>query len=384
MHKFICILSVSFFLYACGQESQPGHSEINHQKNDEAQKDISFEFNDFLSKNKELNKTVEVVFDKLATSQRVAQLIMPAIGEYGQKEKVIDELVNEKRIGGLLLLNGTKSQFKDWVDKYDALNENLNNPPFLYSADAEPSLINRKIKNTSAIPKANTLTSKKEVEAVAQKISDELKMIGVNYNFAPVVDVAPNKTVGWRGFGHEPDSLIPWSSRFIEVTQSNKIIATAKHFPGHGNVVGDTHEKLVYIDGDMTELENYVPLISEGVYSIMIAHIAIKNNPFYETQGMPATTSKKIVSDLLRDSLSFDGLIVTDAMNMGGVKKVENADVLAVKAGCDIVLMPLDARVTHEKLLELYETNDEMARRIDEAAKRIVRMKICLGWDPLK
>lgn len=341
--------------------------------------DESFTLKDFYGDNPALDQKVEEYFNQLKPGEKVAQLIMPAIGNYGDKEETIDKWVKEKRIGGLLLLNGTKTECSNWVTKYNAWNKEEGNLPFLYSADAEPSLVNRKIKNTTPVQKANTLKTVEEVKQVAKTISEELVEIGINYNFAPVVDMSPNKTVGWRSFGHVPDSVIPWSNAFIQETQNHNIIATAKHFPGHGFVEGDTHKKLVYIKGEMKEVKNYPPLIEEGVISIMIAHIAVENNPTYNTNGLPSSISKEIVTDLLRDSLNFQGLIVTDAMNMLGVSTVSGANVKAIDAGVDILLMPLDAGKAHQEILEKYMTTPAFKEKVDAACKRVIRAKLCVS-----
>lgn len=338
-----------------------------------------FKMEDFFSESKELDSLVDAYYAQLTPSQRVAQLLMPAVGKYGQDYAKIERLTREGKIGGVLMLNGSKPQFTSWIENFNAINDSLNYLPFLYSADAEPSLINRKITGTPTIQKANTLKTKEEVVKCAQEISNELNDIGINYNFAPVVDMSPNKTVGWRSFGHEPDSVISWSSAFIQQTQQNNILATAKHFPGHGFVTGDTHKQLVYIDGELKELHNYPQLIEEGVMSIMVAHIAIKNNAVYNTNDMPSTTSKAVVTDLLRDSLGFEGLIITDAMNMGGVRNVKDAEILAIQAGCDILLMPLDADLAHKKLLALYTTDENFQAQVELACKRIIRAKIAMG-----
>jgi beta-N-acetylhexosaminidase len=328
--------------------------------------------------NQELNDRVEAVFHGLTPEQRVAQLIMPAMGKHGQPKAKIDQLVKDGKIGGILMLNGTVDEFSSWINEYNEINKSSGHLPFLYSADAEPSLVNRKITHSTPVAKANTLKNVDQVREVAATISSDLKAIGINYNFAPVVDMSPNKTVGWRSFGHEPDSVIPWSAAFIAETQSHGIMATAKHFPGHGYVVGDTHEKLVFIDGEMREVVNYPPLIQEGVLSIMVAHIAVKNNPTYNTDGLPATTSRRIVNDLLRDSLGYKGIIVTDALNMGGVRNVPEAEVLAVAAGCDIVLMPLDAELAHQRILSRYHADAAFRAEVDDSAKRIIRAKLCM------
>lgn len=389
MKSFIQFFLLINLFFSCAQSSSE-NSELNSNENLKGKDSLenkvnlnkSFDLEDFYSDDKTLEEVTNHAFSLLSNHQKVAQLIMPAIGKHGQTKETIDKLVKEEKIGGVLMLNGTKEMFTEWINEFNAINDSLNAPIFLYSADAEPSLVNRKVRNTNPVAKANTLKSEKEVCEVAETISKDLNEIGINYNFAPVVDMSPNETVGWRSFGHQPDSVIPWSNAFIKKTQEHGVIATAKHFPGHGYVVGDTHEKLVYIDGEMREVKNYPDLIADGLLSIMIAHIAVKNNLAYSTDGLPATTSRKIVTELLKDSLGFKGLIVTDALNMGGVKSVPKADLLAVQAGCDIILMPLNANKAHELILNAYE-NDELTRKeVDESARKILRMKICLGWNP--
>jgi beta-N-acetylhexosaminidase len=372
----ITVITFTLLFSACAQNES---EKINLSAPNDHKQEITFVLNDFFGENDLLDDYVDSIFNKLNAHQKVAQLIMPAIGEHGQNEATIDQLVKEGKIGGLLMLNGTKDQFTKWISKYNNWNDSLSRLPFLYSADAEPSLVNRKIINSTPVTKANKLQSKKEVVEVAKTISKDLNEIGINYNFAPVVDMSPNKTVGWRSFGHKPDSVIPWSAAFVKETQKHQIIATAKHFPGHGFVEGDTHKKLVYIDGEMKELINYPQLIKENVMSIMIAHIAVRNNSNYNTSGLPATISRKIVTELLKDSLNFKGLIVTDAMNMGGVSSIKSANSLAILAGCDILLMPLNANEAHKELLEMYVENQEAKTEIDNSVKKIIRAKLCLG-----
>lgn len=339
----------------------------------------SFELSDFLSENEKLDQAVSNVFSQLDDTAIVAQLIMPAVGRLGQTKETIDQHINHRIIGGVLMLNGTKDEFTSWIQDFEKNNKLKGNLPFLYSADAEPSLVNRKITGSTPVKKANELTSIDEVHTVAQTISKDLKSIGINYNFSPVVDMSPNKTVGFRSFGAVPANIIPWSDAFIQSTQKNDIIATAKHFPGHGLVSGDTHKSLQVIDGELKEIKNYPELIANGVLSIMVAHIAVQNNSEYNTDGLPSTCSEKIVTNLLKENLGFKGLIVTDAMNMGGVVNVPNASSKAISAGCDIVLMPLDAKKAHDEIMNLYRKDSAFKARVDESAKKIIRMKIALG-----
>jgi beta-N-acetylhexosaminidase len=328
-----------------------------------------------------VEEELDVIFSKLSDEEKVAQLIMPAMGRLGQSEETIMKLVSEKKIGGILMLNGTKEQFTKWISTISAKNKELGVLPFLYSADAEPSLVNRKITGSAPVKKASEITTEEEVREVARTISKELNEIGINYNFAPVSDMASNATVGYRGFGKDPENIVPFSWAFVEESTNANIISTAKHFPGHGLVSGDTHKALQVIDGELKELDIFRQLATKNVPSIMIGHLAVKNNPKYNTNGLPATVSPVIVTDLLRKELNYKGLVVTDAMNMGGVTQVPNAHAAAIEAGCDIVLMPLDASKAHAEILKKYQSDEAFKAKADESIKRVIRMKYCLGLD---
>ena len=377
MSQYITLIlfSLSLAITSCGQENR-NQTIVKTSSQEKFIK--AFSIDDFLKDNQKLETLTDSIFESLNKKQRISQLIMPAAGKYGKPHETINGLIKDSLIGGILMLNGTVEQFTTWIQAFNELNQTQGNLPFLYSADAEPSLVNRKIMGSTPVKKANEIDSIQEVESVTQKISDDLNKIGINYNFSPVVDMSPNATVGYRSFGKNPENIIPWSNQFIQTTQQNNIIATAKHFPGHGLVSGDTHKSLQVINGPLKEIQNYPPLIKNGVLSIMVAHIAIENNKIFSTDGLPSTCSKKMVHDLLRDSLKFEGLIVTDAMNMGGVRNVPNNNTKAIAAGCDILLMPADARKAHGELMMAYD-DSEMKETVNASVKRIIRMKICLG-----
>jgi beta-N-acetylhexosaminidase len=173
--------------------------------------------------------------------------------------------------------------------------------------------------------------------------------------------------------------VINFSNAFINTTQQNNIIATAKHFPGHGYVVGDSHEKLLKIDGKMREVPNYIPVIENGVLSIMVAHIAVANNEKYNTSGLPSTCSRAIVTDLLKKELNFKGLVITDAMNMGGVVAVPHSGLKAIQAGCDQILMPVKEEEDANDILEAMLADEDFKNQVYASVKKIIRLKICLG-----
>ncbi|MFT4600162.1 MAG: beta-N-acetylhexosaminidase [Arenicella sp.] len=338
-----------------------------------------YELNDFFKYDAKLEQKVDSIFDELNDTSRVGQMIIPAAGRLGKSQEHLNELISKNYVGGILLLNGTKEGFISMVDDFNALNEKNGGLPMFYSADAEPSLIGYKIKNCAPVKKANQMVSRNEVRKFALSICNDLQDIGINYNYAPVVDMSPNEAISYRAFGDNADTAQIWSRIFIEETQREGIVATAKHFPGHGYVIGDTHKKLVYIDGEMREVKNYQPLIEAGVLSIMVAHIAIKNNPEYNTDDMPSTISRKIVTDLLKNEMNFKGIVVTDAMNMGGVASIPDCELKAAKAGCDLILMPVNEEKALFDIVGALDTDPQLKQQIYASVRKIIRLKICLG-----
>ncbi len=378
MNKFLTGLFVSsMVLTACGQEVKK--NQILEANTIQVKKNLEFiSIDDYFDFGwKELNDKVEVYVKGLTPEQKVAQLIMPAMGRLGQPETTIRRLVSEGKVGGILMLNGTKEQFAEWIKEFNTENAEKGVTPFFYSADAEPSLVNRKIIGSTPVKKASEIATLAEVTEVAGVISTDLNAIGINYNFAPVSDMASNSTVGYRGFGKDEKNIVPFSNEFIRVSTNANVLTSIKHFPGHGLVTGDTHKALQTINGEMKELPIFKELISGNVPSVMIGHIAIEGNDKYNTNGLPATVSEKIVTGLLRKELGYKGLVVTDAMNMGGVVRVPNNSIKVIEAGGDILLMPVDTDKAYNELLAEYKANPKFAQKVDESVNRIIRMKIC-------
>ena len=339
----------------------------------------SYSLDNFYKSDTILDKKVDSIFNHLNDTTRIGQMIVPAIGRLGKSRDHVLDLAKKGWIGGILLLNGTFEEFCRDVKNFDSVMVSKGHLPLIFSADAEPTLVNRKIIGSQKVPYTNTIHTIDSVEIIASIISEDLKEIGINQNYAPVIDASPNKVVSNRSFGLNMDTVISFSNKFINTTQNHNIISTAKHFPGHGYVKGDTHKELIFIDGEMKEVVNYIPLIKNRVLSIMVAHLAVKNNEEYNTFGLPSTCSRKIVTNLLKDSLGFKGLIVTDALNMGGVANLENNGLRAAQAGCDQLLMPIDEEKVMLNILKAIENDQIFKEEIYNSVKKIIRLKICLG-----
>jgi beta-N-acetylhexosaminidase len=209
-------------------------------------------------------------------------------------------------------------------------------------------------------------------EAVAASIAAELAAAGVNWNLAPVADVnvPANPVIGTRAFGADPSLVARHVAAFVRGTQSRGVAACAKHFPGHGSTEQDSHLELPTLVGDVEAgLDPFRAAIAAGVQSIMTAHVRVSD--------VPATVDPKIVTELLRGELGFDGVVMADALEMKGVSAtlgVEQAAVRALEAGCDALCVGHDL---HEEAVEriqaaLVASVDE--GRLREAAGRVARL----------
>lgn len=370
--KFVCTLLASLSLLACSAQTAEESNTLSPVQ--------KYTLNDFYRNNEMLEVQVEEIFNRLRDEQRVGQMVVPAVGRLGKPDAEVEELVRKQLIGGILLLNGSKDSFKNYISRFDSISRSQGGVPLIYSADAEPSLINRKIEGTPSIIKTSQIPDSATSAQVAKQINAELKEIGIRYNYAPVVDLSlQNQAIGNRSYGSDPERVTKLANAFIQATQEGGVLATAKHFPGHGLVKGDSHHKLVFIDGEMKEVPLYQDLIDQEVMSIMVGHIAVENNPDFNTNGQPATLSRKIVTDLLKEQMGFKGIITTDAMNMGAVASIPNAGLEAVKAGNDMILMPLNEKELVYAILTEMEKDPAFKEQVYESVKKIIRMKLAAG-----
>lgn len=349
-------------------------SQIRQEKND------NYNLSDFYSDNNILDSKVDSVFKSLSDRQIAGQVIVQAAGEYGRPYTVIETLIQKNEIGGVLLLKGNQSEFKSQIS---ALNETVKKSksiPLIFSCDAEPSLINKKISGAPHFPKTSSIKTEKDAAKVSEDITKYIKGLGFNQNFAPVCDFNTNKEIiGDRSFGSTTESVSALANVFIKSSQDNNVIATAKHFPGHGNVSGDSHKSLVTIKGEPSEIETFRKVINGDVLSVMIGHIAIEGSKKYDTNGRPSTISKNIITNLLKEELKFKGLIITDAMNMKGVTSFTAPSLEALKSGCDMVLMPTDEAKLLNSILEYAKKDEKFKEQLSVSVKKILRLKFCLG-----
>jgi len=348
-------------------------------RNDSTSKNNSFSLKDFMKNNNSLDYEVTKVFNSLISDEdKVAQMIITFGGKHGKQDKYIKKVVSEKKAGGVLLLGGSSEYMKNIIISLNKEIKSNGYIPLLFMTDAEPSLLSHKINGLPNFKPAYDISDNDIIE-IASTITKIVKEIGFNMNLAPVCDFPDNKEIiGKRSFG-EKDRIIKLSNLFIKETQKLNVIATAKHFPGHGRVKGDSHKEIVYLNGDINEeIEIFKNVIDSGTICIMVGHIAVKHGE-YQTDGKPATMSGRIVKDLLRDKLNFKGLIITDAMNMGAVSKISKPSLNAVIAGNDLIIAPSDENILINSVVEKMKSDEIFRTQIYDSVKRILRIKICLG-----
>lgn len=339
-----------------------------------------FLLSDFYAENPWLRWHTDAVFDTLSDLQRLGQMFVAAAGSLGKPDGQIEKLIAAQHIGGILLLKGSKKEFEKKIKRFDSLAKSVRSLPLLYSADAEPSLFNRKIAGMPRVKKANAHKNREEVKHTSKVISEHLRALGIRHNYAPVADASPkNEAIRNRAFSKNQDSIRSFCGQFISTARTLGVVSTAKHFPGHGLVKGDSHHMRPTIDGDLQEVALYRALIDSGLLSIMVGHIAVKNNPPYNTAGLPASCSRKIVTTLLKTEMNFKGLVITDALGMGAVRKIGKVALKAAQAGCDMLLMVPNEKESITNILTEMSENTTFRHQIYRSVHKILRLKICLG-----
>jgi len=328
---------------------------------------------------------------QMTLDEKIGQMIVPTLSAaFTNVEsdifKQIERNIARLHVGGYHSFAGDPAALGVLVNRM----QKIAKIPLLMTADLEGGP-GYQFANATRIPRAMALgaTGSEDLVYQAGKITAvEGRAMGISVNFYPVVDVnnnPRNPIISIRSFGEDPAQVARMARAYIRGVQQNGQIATAKHFPGHGDTSSDSHLELAVIDVsedrlNRIELPPFQASIDEGVGAVMTAHIYL---PQLETErGLPATLSSAILTRLLRGKLGFNGLIFTDAMTMQGVAAhytPEEATLRAVKAGADIVLMPVDDLRSFEALRAAVAAGDIPVARIEASARRILEAKAKLG-----
>ena len=301
-------------------------------------------------------------------------------------KKEIHKLV-EIGVGGFCIFNGEPDQVELLIQELQSISDT----PLLFAADFEYGLPMRLTEGTS-FPHAMALGKTHKPDnsrLVGKAIAKESKSIGINWNLAPVCDInsnPKNPIINIRSFGEDAETVSEHSSAYIEGTQSEKVVACAKHFPGHGDTEIDSHLDLPALSNNLDdlyslELKPFESAISSGVKSIMVGHLAV---PAIDSSGLPASLSKVVIK-FLREAMKFNQIIITDALDMNAITSRFNPNesaLLALQAGNDIALMPLNPIDAINYVTEIAKTDSELTIHLKKSAEKIYNLKRWCGLIP--
>ena len=327
--------------------------------------------------------------DKMTLNEKIGQMIIVGLDGYEMDDNTRN-MIEKYQVGGFILFS---KNIKD-TEQLLALNNSLkimnskNKTPLFISIDEEGGRVSRMPKKLKKLP-TNREIGKVNNGDFSYKIggilAEEVKSFGFNMDFAPVLDInsnPKNPVIGDRSFGSSPEIVSKLGVKTIKGIQAGGVIPVVKHFPGHGDTAIDSHVGLPSVNKDLDKLEGFelIPFetaIKNNAEAVMVAHILMKK---IDSEN-PASLSKTIITDILRERLNFNGVVFTDDMTMGAIVenyKIEEAAVQSVNAGVDIVLVchGQDNEIAViEALRKAVEEGTISEARVDESIYRILKLK---------
>ncbi len=321
--------------------------------------------------------------DSMTLDEKVAQLLVPQAPRATISEAT-EERLTTAPYGGYILMGDnfrTLSKTREFIEKLQSKSKT----PLIIMTDQEGGSVQRiqSITNKAAtdIPfmyQVGQTGDTEKAKTIGRVMAEEMRTIGINMDNAPDADVYSNPyntVIGQRSFSSDPEVVAKMSQALASGLEENGVTAVFKHFPGHGNTATDSHSELPIIESTREELDksDLIPFknaIKNGAQTIMVGHIALPN---VTGDNTPASLSKKLTTDLLRNELGFKGLVVTDGLNMGALtSNYEDADIykLAVEAGADLLVLPSDPELAFQTIKE--NVSEE---RINESVYRILSFK---------
>ena len=331
---------------------------------------------------------VDSVLKNLTLEEQIAQTIWIAAWsnkEIGHEVEV-SETIKKYGVGGIIFFQGTASKQAELTNYYQSITK----VPLLISMDAEWG-IGMRLSSVEKYPYQMTLGAIKNDSLIYQfgnAVASQFKRTGMQINLAPVADIninPRNPVINYRSFGEQRVNVASKTISYMRGLQDNGILASAKHFPGHGDTDVDSHEDLPRISHSRSRLDSieiypFLKLINEGTGSIMTAHL---NLPSLDTSsGLPSTLSPVIIKDLLIKQLGFKGLIITDAMNMQGVTryfKPGEADAKALQAGNDVIEFVLDVEAAINETKNYIKAKKITPEEITQKCRKILAVKYWSG-----
>ena len=338
-------------------------------------------------------KYADSLYAKLSMDERIGQLYIVALYTNKDQNHIsgVRKLVEQERIGGIILMQDDAEQEIALVNEF----QKKSRVPMLFGMDAEWGLYQR-IKTAHKFPWAMTLGAIQDnnlVYEMASKIAKDAKKMGIYWNFAPVVDVntnPKNPIIGNRSFGSDVQNVIAKSLAYAQGLQDNGVLAAIKHFPGHGDTDVDSHLDLPVVKHSLErlnkiELAPFKALMDKKIGGAMIAHLYVPQ--LEKGKNIPASISYDIVTNLLKNKFRYEGLVITDALNMNAVAKKYPAgelDLRAFKAGNDVLLFSQDVPTGKKLIKEAIQKGEVSEKRLEESVKKILKTKYLLGLQNLR
>lgn len=380
LKKRFLLLFLVFLLTGCGYKKD---NEINNSITNDEKENINGT-DEIMREEKE---PIDDKINSMTLDEKIGQMIITGFNgsEYNDD---MDRLINEYKVGGVILFARNIEDSNQMIDLTRALQENNNNLPLFISIDEEGGRVSRLPDDVEKFPSAFTIgliNNQQTAYENGKEIGYTLKRLGINLDYAPVLDIYSNENntvIGDRAFSTEESIVSTMGIATMEGIEDSDIIPVVKHFPGHGDTEVDSHYGLPIVYKTLEELRNFefipfVKAIESGCDVIMVSHIILNE----VDSSNPASLSKIVISDLLRKDLEFDKVVITDDMSMGAITSImsiEEACIKSIEAGCDILLLGNAyeeiEQVINSIKLKLY--NGEISEeQINKSVKRILELK---------
>ena len=346
------------------------------------------------------DKWAQKTLRKMSLEEKIGQMFMiRAQAEFFNAQSPeylqLGDNIRRYHIGGVLLTVASEGGAVFRNQPYEAVMftnqlQRDSSLPLIFAADFERGLAMR-FHGTTGFPAAMAFAAAgnpRYAADMARVVAEEARAIGVQWNFFPVADVnsAPgNPIINTRAFGEDPHEVIPYLLAYLKAARENGMLTTAKHFPGHGDVESDSHLGTARVSADRAHLDRielppFRAAIEGGVDAVMVAHITV---PALEPDpNRVATVSHAVIDGVLKQQLGFQGLVVTDAMDMNAITRLfpaGRAAVEAVKAGNDVILIPADLNASYNGLLSAVRSGEIPQAQIDASVLRILHAKAAVG-----
>ncbi len=344
--------------------------------------------NNKVKENKVKENKVEETLKSLSLEEKIGQMLIISYRS-GEMDATLKNALNNNKPGGFILFAENFTTYDKTIKLIKEIKESATIPMFI-SVDQEGGSVQRlkslKDVEVTKIPDMFSLGNTKDKDLayqVGSVIGEELKVFGINMDFAPDIDVVESRNqsfIGARSFGTDAKLVSDMGTSLAQGLSSKGVIPVYKHFPGHGSTTTDSHYDLPVINKTKDELlkKDLIPFkaaIDSGASVIMIGHLAI---PKIDSNNTPASLSKTLITDLLKNELKYQGLVVTDALNMGALtKKYKEAEIyeMAINAGVDLLLMPSTSTSAIATIKDLVKSGKVKEEQIDTSVRKILKLK---------